>query len=497
MTYRGHVKKLAVVSALALVVTAIVLPSPSQATELDTYRNQRLNWTRCDVGECATLQVPLDYSNVNLGNISIAVSRVQHTGPVFQGSLVVNPGGPGSPGLDFAKYVAREVSPAVAKEFDIIGFDPRGVGKSQPVTCMTNKQTASWLAMDSTPDSPAEIASVMAAAAAIGKGCLQYTPRISPHVGTPSATQDLELLRLALGETKLNWLGFSYGTSLGTSYLELFPENIGRFVLDGAVDPSLNSMQLSLGQAKGFQKAFQNFAQKCIDRSPCRIGSSRASITSRVNALLAKLDTHPMRTNYGTKLTQSLGMGGIFTALYSTDLWPLLIDALDQGFIGDGTGLLELSWIGSDQTGPDTFGSNMQSAYYAIDCWDMPASPGAAGLAVAAKQWSKSAKIPEISRSMSWSNAPCSTWFAHNSELPAPASSSTKAGIVIIGTRFDPATPYVWAQALNRQLPTSTLLTYEGNGHTAFGAGSRCIDTAVNDYLLRGTLPAAGKSCPV
>jgi pimeloyl-ACP methyl ester carboxylesterase len=440
--------------------------------------------------------VPLDYSNLKLGNISIAVSRVKHTGPTFQGSLVVNPGGPGSSGLDFAKYVAREVSPAVAKEFDIIGFDPRGVGRSEPVTCMTNKQTASWLAMDSTPDSPTEIASVMNAAALIGKGCLEYTPRIARHVGTPSATQDLELLRSALGETKLNWLGFSYGTSLGTSYLELFPENIGRFVLDGAVDPALNSMQLSLGQAKGFQQAFQNFAQDCIDRSPCSIGSSRALITSRVNALLAKLDTHPMRTNYGTKLTQSLGMGGIFTAMYSTDMWPLLIDGLGQSFNGNGTGLLQLSWMGSDQTGPATFGSNMQSAYYAIECWDMPASPGAPGLARAAKQWAKSAKIPEIARSMSWSNAPCSTWFAHNPELPAPASSATQASILIIGTRFDPATPYVWAQALTTQLTTSTLLTYDGNGHTAFGAGSRCIDNAVNDYLLRGTLPSAGKSCP-
>jgi hypothetical protein len=255
-------------------------------------------------------------------------------------------------------------------------------------------------------------------------------------------------------------------------------------------------MQLSLGQAQGFQRAFQNFAQECIDRSPCSIGSSRASITSRVNDLLAKLDARPMRTNYGTKLTQSLGMGGIFTAMYSTDMWPLLIDGLEQSFNGNGTGLLELSWMGSDQTGPATFGSNMQSAYYAIECWDMPASPGAPGLARAAKQWAKSAKIPEIARSMSWSNAPCSTWFAHNPELPAPASSATQASILIIGTRFDPATPYVWAQALTTQLTTSTLLTYEGNGHTAFGAGSRCIDNAVNDYLLRGTLPSAGKSCP-
>jgi pimeloyl-ACP methyl ester carboxylesterase len=497
MTYRGHVKQLAVVSALALAVTAIIAPSPSQASELDAYQNQRLNWTRCSVGECATLQVPLDYSNVNLGNISIAVSRVQHTGANFQGSLVVNPGGPGSPGQDFAKYVAKEVSPTVAKEFDIIGFDPRGTGNSSPVTCMTSKQTASWLAMDSTPDTASEIAAVMNAAKQISTGCLRYSPRIAPFVGTPSATADLDILRSALGEEKLNWLGFSYGTSLGTSYIEKFPNRVGRFVLDGAVDPSLNSMQLSLGQSKGFQRAFQNFAQHCLDQAPCGIGSSRLEITAKVNRLLAQLDRHPMATQRGVRLTQSLGTGAIFTALYSTEMWDLLSDALDQAFHADGTGLLELSWIGSDQTGPFTFGSNMQSAYYAIDCWDLPASPKAPVLAKAARDWSASAAIPEMAKSMSWSNAPCTTWFAHSPIAPAPAISTTAAPILIIGTSFDPATPYPWAQALSKQLTTSTLLTYEGNGHTAFGNGSTCIDSTVNEYLLRGTLPTDGKTCAV
>ncbi len=492
----SHVNKAMAAVVLSLGLGTASLSSPAHASgSLDSYQNQRLNWVSCNVGECSALKVPLDYSDLALGDITIALSRTKHTSTNFQGSLVVNPGGPGSPGLDFAKYVAKEVSPAIAKEFDIIGFDPRGTGKSSPVNCMTAKQTASWLAMDSTPDSTSEVTAVMKAAQNISKGCLRYTPRIAPFVGTPSATQDLELLRSALGDEKLNWLGFSYGTSLGTSYIEKFPTHVGRFVLDGAVDPSLNSMQLSLGQAKGFQQAFQNYAQHCIDEMPCGIGNSRSEITAKVNRLLAQLDVHPMATKHGVRLTQSLGLGGIFTALYTTDLWDLLSDALDQAFHSDGTGLLELSWMGADQTGPSTFGSNMQSAYYAIDCWDLPASPGAAGLATAAKQWSRGAAIPEMSASMSWSNAPCSSWFAHNPVLPAPANSTTTAPILIVGTRFDPATPYVWAQALSQQLTSSTLLTYEGNGHTAFGSGSPCIDSAVNEYLLRGTLPTPGKRC--
>jgi pimeloyl-ACP methyl ester carboxylesterase len=497
MTYRGHVKHLAMASALALVTSTIAFSSSAHAETLDSYLHQQLTWTTCNVGECATLKVPLDYSNLGLGNISLAVSRAKHTGPTFQGSLVVNPGGPGSSGLDFAKYVARDVTPSVAKEFDIIGFDPRGVGKSTPVTCMTNKQTAAWLAMDATPDTPAEIAADVKAASNISAGCLKYSARIAPHVGTPSAAQDLDLLRSALGEERLNWLGFSYGTSLGTAYLEAFPDRVGRFVLDGAVDPNLNGMQLSLGQAKSFQRAFQMYAQDCVDHSPCSIGNSRAIITKKVNTLLAALDTRPLRTDDGVALTQSSGVGGIFTAMYSTDMWPLLTDALAQAFSGNGTGLLELSWMGSDQTGPETFGSNLQSAYFAINCWDLPATPKAAGLAVAARNWAKNTPVPEISRSMAWSNSPCSYWFAHNPQPRAPAKSTTTAPVLIVGTLFDPATPYVWAKALHSQLPTSTLLTYAGNGHTAFGSGSRCIDGAVNDYLLKGTLPAAGKSCPI
>ena len=490
------VKRLALLSAIALASSLIPFTTSTATTTLAPYLDQNLKWSTCANGQCASLRVPLDYTNLALGDISIAVSRTLHTGANFQGSIVVNPGGPGSPGLDFAKYVAKEIAPAVAKEFDFIGFDPRGVGKSAPVTCMTAQQTAKWLSMDSTPDTPTETAAVMKAAGKISAGCLKYSPRMAPNVGTPFATQDLDLLRSALHEEKLNWLGFSYGTSLGTSYIQAFPNRVGRFVLDGAVDPALNGMQLSLGQSQGFQRAFQNYAQQCLAQAPCAIGTTRAGITSRVNSLLKRLDTRPLPTKDGTLLTQALGTSAIFTAMYTTDMWELLTEALRSAYQGDGTGLLELSWMGSDQTGPTTFGSNMQSAYYAIDCWDSPAAPGAPGLAAAAKHWAINAPIPEMARSMSWSNAPCSLWFAHDTQPPAPASSTTTAPVLIIGTRFDPATPYAWSQALHKQLATSTLLTYGGNGHTAFGGGSTCVDSSVNDYLLTGRMPSSGKTCP-
>jgi len=489
-------KRLVFVSVIALGSSLMPFASSSATSPLTPYLDQNLQWSACTNGQCASLRVPLDYSNLELGDIAIAVSRTVHTSANFQGSIVVNPGGPGSPGLDFATYVAKEIAPTVAKEFDFIGFDPRGVGKSAPVTCMTSQQTAQWLSMDSTPDTTAETAAVMKAAGKIGQGCLKYSPRIAPKVGTPFATQDLDLLRSALREEKLNWLGFSYGTSLGASYIQSFPNRVGRFVLDGAVDPTLNSMQLSLGQSKGFQRAFQNYAQRCLSKAPCPIGTTQVGVTSGVNTLLRRLDSRPLPTKHGSPLTQSLGTSAIFTALYATDMWELLTEALTSAYRGDGTGLLELSWMGSDQSGPATFSSNVQSAYYAINCWDSPATPGVAGLASAAKQWAKTSPIPEMAKSMSWGNAPCSLWFAHDTKAPAAVSSTTTAPILIIGTLFDPATPYAWAQSLHKQLATSTLLTYGGNGHTAFGGGSRCIDISVNDYLLNGRMPSPDKVCP-
>ncbi|MDO8732516.1 MAG: alpha/beta hydrolase [Actinomycetota bacterium] len=489
-------KRIGIVVVATALAIAAPLASSQAATGLDAYRAQSLKWHSCAVGQCASLQVPLDYSDLSRGDITLAVSRAPHSGPNFQGSIVINPGGPGESGLAFAGYAAKFLAPAVAKEFDFIGLDPRGVQNSAPVTCMTSKQTAAWLAMDSTPDTPKEVASVMRAAARISKGCLKHSPRIAPFVGTPSAAQDLDILRSALREEKLNWLGFSYGTALGIAYLEAFPDHVGRFVLDGSLNPALDSMQLSAGQSVGFQRAFQNFAADCSRQKNCTLGESATVITAKVNALLARLDQHPLRTDQGPRLTQSLGMGGMLTAMYSTDLWKPLGDAIAQALAGNGTGLMELAWSGAEQIGPAKFSSNIQSAYYAIDCWDMPPAPGAAGLSLAAKRWSVAAPVPEFAESMAWSNAPCTSWFAHDPHLPAPASTSTKAPVLVIGTRFDPATPYEWAQALSSQLPTSTLLTYEGNGHTAYGSGSKCIDGQVDLYLLQGNMPAKGTSCP-
>lgn len=526
MTYRGPVTpprrprgSLARLSAAAVITTLVavsagVLPQvPAAAVaeprtflpavdqppaDLASYYGQALAWAPCSRGlSCAWLTVPLDYSAPTGTAIRIRVARYHATGSPAQrqGSLIINPGGPGGSGVDFTSYVAEYVAPAVAAEFDIVGFDPRGVAQSAPITCLTGRQTSVWLATDGSPSTRAQERTLMRRAAQVARGCLSKSPTLARHVGTENTVRDMDILRQALGDARLNWLGFSYGTFLGTRYAEVFPDRVGRMVLDGALDPSLGAMEISEGQSRGFQRALKRFAADCAKRSSCPYRGSAQAVLRGINVLLAGLDRSPMPTDRGRPLNQAEAITAVFYPMYTTLLWPALRRALAQAEQGDGSGMLAISDMASDRTGPDTFGSNMTSAFYAISCWDLPAPPGSAGLRAAAAAWSKGADVPELAKAMAWGNAPCTTWFGHSPRTPAPAATTTVAPILVVGTTYDPATPYWWSQALSRQLSTSTLLTYDGDGHTAYGGGSPCVDRAIDAYLLDGTMPARGTVC--
>ncbi len=490
----------ALVAAIPVTASAQGLPTARAAAyppELASFYGQNLTWTDCEGQQCTWLTVPLDYGQPAGQTIRLRVSRTRSTGPAAQrqGSLVVNPGGPGASGLDFAAYVADSLAPKVAAQFDIVGFDTRGVEKSAPVTCMTGVQTTRWLRADGSPDTRAEQARLMALARQMAQGCLRMSPEIARHVGTENTVRDLDILRQALGDTKLNWLGFSYGTYLGTLYAEAFPETVGRFVLDGALDPSLDVMAVSQGQSTGFQVAMSRFAKDCAPRRSCPWHGSAAAVLTGINRLLAQIDRTPMNNPEGLDLVQAEALGALFYSMYSPTIWPNLRIALTQAKAGNGGGLQSIADYAADRTGPNTYASNMASAFPAISCWDTPAAPDAAGLRAAATAWSRGVRVPDMARAMAWGNAPCSQWFGHTTRVPAPAKSTTTAPILVVGTTYDPATPYVWAQALSQQLTTSTLLTYRGDGHTAYGSGSRCVDDAVTGYLLTGTPPPAGTVC--
>ena len=462
---------------------------------LARYYGQVLEWRPCQDLECAELTVPRDYQDLQAGDIAISLSRARTRSASPMGTIVINPGGPGGSGVDFTGYVASGIMPSVAARYHVVGFDPRGVGRSAPVTCMTGRQTTAWLRTDTSPDTPAEEEALMRRAATIGPGCLSMSPSIARNVSTEETVHDMDILRAALGDERLNLLGFSYGTFLGTKYAERFPDRVGRFVLDGAVDPSLDVMQVSQGQSIGFQEAFQRFAAHCAKQGNCPAGNSAAAVTAWVNRLLKRLDRTPLPTDQGQPLNQPQATTAIFFSMYSTDTWPSLRAGLADAAAGDGSGLQFLADYAADRIGPNRYGSNQNSAFYAISCWDFPAPPGREGLRSAAAAWSAKAPVPELARSMSWGNAPCTTWFGHDSRPPAPAATTTTAPILVVGTRHDPATPYAWAQSLHAQLPTSSLLTYEGDGHTAYGSGSACIDRAIDAFFLTGALPPADKTC--
>jgi pimeloyl-ACP methyl ester carboxylesterase len=484
---------------------AVAAPAPAKVStddvppELASYYAQTLAWSSCEDGlDCTWLTVPLDYTDPAGARITLRVNKAPARGGTSQrqGTLVVNPGGPGASGLDFTAYTARSIAPKVNAAFDVVGFDPRGVGKSAPVTCVTGRQTTVLLQTDGTPRTAAQRKRLMDMAATLGRGCLKRTPNLARHVGTENTVRDMDILRAALGESKLNWLGFSYGTFLGTLYLEKFPDRVGRFVLDGALDPANNIMQISRGQSRGFQVAMTRFAADCAKRATCAFKGGTKGVIGGINAMLARLDTKPMPTDDPRRrLTQADALSALFYSMYSPVIWPSLRISLKQATRNNGTGLQTIADISSRRTGPNTYADNSMSAFYAISCWDVPPPPGEKGLAAAAALWSKGAPIPEMAKSMSWGNAPCTSWYGHSARLPAPATSTTTAPIVVVGTIYDPATPYPWAVALSKQLPTSTLLTYKGDGHTAYGSGSSCINKALENYLLTGTPPAAGLVC--
>lgn len=485
--------------ALPLALTAIggAVAAPAQAADLDAFTTQELQWTSCGSLDCTWVTVPLDYADPAGATIKLRVNRDRTSSPgTHAGTILINPGGPGVSGLNFTSYISSLLSAEVTKQYDVVGFDPRSVGKSEPVKCMTDAFTVKWLNTDVTPDTKSEQQTLLDRASQIGAGCLKYTPAITDHDSTIDAARDLDIIRAALGESKLDYLGFSYGTYLGTIYAGLFPGNVGRLVLDGALDPTLNAMQLSHGQSDGFQLALKRFMNDCLDRSSCPFDGSTAKALSSLNSFLVGLDSHPMQARPRQPLVQSQAISAVFGSLYATWQWPNLRSALRKAVNnGNGIAMQDLAFNSTDRTVSGKFMTNMQSAFLAIGCTDTTAPPKRKGLADAAKNWAKGTTVPELARAMSWGNAPCSYWPVSAS---APQQAVTAEGaptILVIGTKYDPATPLAWAKALASQLSSGTLLQYNGDGHTAFGGSSNCIDNAVDAFFLTGVAPPDGKVC--
>ncbi|MFJ6788886.1 alpha/beta hydrolase [Streptomyces angustmyceticus] len=475
---------------------ATLAPLPaSTPAGLRSYYDQKLTWHACGNGfQCATMKAPLDYSRPEAGDIKLAVARRKATGPGSRlGSLLVNPGGPGGSAIDYLEQYAPQPAPIRAR-YDMAAMDPRGVDHSQPIECLSNKQMDRYTQTDQTPDSPAEVDKLTTAFRDFAKGCASRSGKLLSHVSTVEAARDMDMLRAVLGDKKLNFVGASYGTFLGATYAGLYPSRVGRVVLDGAMNPELDSRTTNVEQTAGFDTAFTAFAKDCIKHKNCPLGTkSTQDAGEQLTALFKKLDAHPAATGEDRKLTESLASTGVIAALYDQRAWPLLRDYLAQAKAGNGRGLLTFSDSYYERS-PNGSYSNQMYANPAVNCLDLaPAFTSPGQVRAALPSFRKAS--PVFGENFAWAALNCAYWPVKPTGTAHRIEAKGAAPILVVGTTRDPATPYIWAKALASQLSSATLLTYDGDGHTAYGRGSTCIDKAINAYLLDGTVPPKHKVC--
>ncbi|MEV6397228.1 alpha/beta hydrolase [Streptomyces sp. NPDC051907] len=465
---------------------------------LKPYYSQNLKWRACGVPdfECATMKAPLDYAKPTGDSIKLAVARKKATGPGKRlGSLLVNPGGPGGSAVGYLQAYAGIGYPApVRARYDMVAVDPRGVARSEPVECLSGKEMDAYTQIDQTPDDAAETRLLAASFKKFAAGCERRSGEILPHVSTVEAARDMDILRAVLGDEKLTYVGASYGTFLGATYAELFPDRTGRLVLDGAMDPSLPSREMNRDQTAGFETAFQSFAADCVKQQDCPLGAtSTADASRRLKAFFKELDAKPVPTGESRKLGESLATTGVIAAMYDEGAWPQLREALASAMAGDGAPLLVLADTYYERDSDGSY-ANLMYANAAVNCLDLPpAFTGPEAVKEALPEFEKAS--PVFGRGFAGASLNCAYWPTPATGEPHRIEAKGAAPIVVVGTTRDPATPYKWAQGLAGQLSSGRLLTYDGDGHTAYGRGSDCVDTAINKYLLEGTPPQDGKRC--
>lgn len=460
-------------------------PDPPSA-DLARFYEQRLAWTDCDGAECASLVVPVDYADPDGPTFEIAVLRTPATGEA-RGSLVVNPGGPGSSGVDYARAASAIVTDPVLDAYDVVGFDPRGVGASAPVDCADDAAFDLLIATDGTPDTPAEVAEIERVSALLE--CRSPVDGLVDHLSTADAARDMDVLRAALGEERLDYLGVSYGTHLGATYAALFPDRVGRFVLDGPLPSDLDAEEVTLGQALGFEDALRRFVAYCAAEGGCPLGDDpdpEVGLT-RLREILEALDTAPASTGDPQRpLTEAAATYAILMSLYRVGDRPLLRDALASLASGDGTPLQRLLDERTGRQADGTYRDNSFDAFYAVSCRDR-----AAPADITASVDRLTSAAPFLGEYLAWGNLPCSGIEVS----PPPEPRGGAPTILVVATTHDPATPFVWADALVAELGTAVLLVRDGDGHTAYREGSACIDESVDAFFLDGALPEPGAVC--
>ncbi|MET9763988.1 alpha/beta hydrolase [Streptomyces sp. NPDC006372] len=506
--------------AAALTATAVLLSiglggCGDDGAKDEDLTQQELNWKACPApdeaqgggtspsplphgGEwqCATMKAPLDWNDPKGDTIDLELIRVRSSGKGSEriGSLIFNFGGPGGSGVTTLPSFADGYE-TLRTRYDLVSFDPRGVGRSAPVLCENDQQLDAYFQQDATPDTATERTDLVDGTKDFNDACEENSGKVLPHVRTTDAARDLDLMRQVLGDDKLNYFGFSYGTELGGVYAHLFPKRVGRAVFDAVVDPSQDPEQGSLGQARGFQLALDNFAEDCVSKTEeCPIGDSAQDVKDRIAKLLKDLDRQPIPGVFPRELTQTAATNGIAQALYSKDFWQYLTDGLQQAYDGDGSVLLSLS---DSMNGRSENGEydNSTAAHTAISCAD--AKPRYDTAYVEQKLPEFRAASDTFGDFLAWGMIGCTDWAVAGAADHPTVSAPGSAPILVVGNTGDPATPYEGARKMVDALGkgVGVELTYRGQGHGAYDSKNKCVRSAVDGYLLDGKVPPSGTVC--
>jgi pimeloyl-ACP methyl ester carboxylesterase len=472
------------------------------ASSLAKFYDQKLDWSGCEASglTCASATVPIDWAHPSTGTLKLALIRHVTTSAKRVGSLLLNPGGPGGSGYDMVSQSLTNVTDAALRtSFDIVGWDPRGVGRSSPVTCLGNSQMDAFLyGQPSAPEgSDAWLASRVPLEKAYAAACAKNTGALLGHIDAASNARDMDLLRAVLGDSRLNYLGFSYGTFFGAHYADLFPKNVGRLVLDGPVDPSIAEPVDFTTQMGGFESSFRAYIADCLAGSACPFTGTVDDALAQVRALIATVGSEGLTSADG----RTLALGTLGTAisypLYSKDSWP----DLSQMFQGLQKGSAVLAFQFADgYNGRSANGqfSEQTNVYTAALCLDGVFPPTLAGTRATMDTIASAA--PTIGAIFSYSDwvhvdIACQNWPYASVLHPEQLHARGAAPIMVVGTTDDPATPYSGAVSLAKQLESGHLITRKGEGHTAYGSGNACIDRTVDSYLVNGTIPAKDPLC--
>ncbi len=482
---------------------------------LEKFYGQSLTWADCAPyatsddakaafrvkdAQCARLTVPLDYAKPEGDSITLGLLRRKALETDERiGSLVVNPGGPGASGMEAAAGLAsRTATNELGKRFDVVGFDPRGIGASQPqIRCLTDAERDADRADDSETDgSPDGVKKQETESQDFATRCAQRTEHgasMLANVGTRDVVKDIDILRSVLGDPKLNYLGYSYGTRIGSAYAEAFPANVRALVLDGAVDPEQDAVESLVAQGQGFGKAFGEFSNWCAAREDCALGRDAAGVTKAFQDLVRPLIDFPVPVSDGRKLSYEDATTGVIQALYQQDLWEPLNTALNDLKRQRGDGLERLADLYNERGADGRYGTT-QDAFVAIRCVDDPRVTDPAKILDAQKRYAQAAPFLDDGRPDGSARDACAFWPVPNTSEPHQPNVEGLPKTLVISTTNDPATPYQAGVNLAKAIK-GALLTFEGTQHTVFLQGVSCVDRIGIDYLVSGAVPDEGTRC--